>query len=267
MRSTSALIEPVLTSSFPSKLRAPADPLSLRQIEDDIALVKQKWPGITIRPLAAKFMTDEAIAMFEFIEVSGEVKVSAERHYRLVPEGEIKTPISPSTGYPRSACTPRSPNAASSRRSRHVASCTAACSRGTDTTRRSRPCVALTDQPNVAAAPGATARDDARVRHGVVLEELAALWAVESYAASPHALLRGRHMRAVYGPPRRRPLAPASSLASRAVAGPPLKETAPDAAPTRRVLSRRSRGAGATGLEPATSGVTGRRSNRLSYAP
>jgi hypothetical protein len=26
-------------------------------------------------------------------------------------------------------------------------------------------------------------------------------------------------------------------------------------------------GAGATGLEPATSGVTGRRSNRLSYAP
>jgi hypothetical protein len=29
----------------------------------------------------------------------------------------------------------------------------------------------------------------------------------------------------------------------------------------------RGEGAGATGLEPATSGVTGRRSNRLSYAP
>src|ERR1700754_539911 len=36
---------------------------------------------------------------------------------------------------------------------------------------------------------------------------------------------------------------------------------------TGRIASnRRNYGAGATGLEPATSGVTGRRSNRLSYA-
>lgn len=74
---------------LPLEAKGPSDSLSLRQIEDDIALVKQKWPGITIRPLAAKFMADAAIAMFEFIEVSGEVKVSAEKHYRLVPEGEI----------------------------------------------------------------------------------------------------------------------------------------------------------------------------------
>ena len=33
------------------------------------------------------------------------------------------------------------------------------------------------------------------------------------------------------------------------------------------VITKASRRAGATGLEPATSGVTGRRSNQLNYAP
>ena len=38
--------------------------------------------------------------------------------------------------------------------------------------------------------------------------------------------------------------------------------------PTRRTLAQQGISvAGATGLEPATSGVTGRRSNQLSYAP
>jgi hypothetical protein len=32
-------------------------------------------------------------------------------------------------------------------------------------------------------------------------------------------------------------------------------------------MSKRDTGTGATGLEPAASGVTGRRSNQLSYAP
>ena len=41
---------------------------------------------------------------------------------------------------------------------------------------------------------------------------------------------------------------------------PPRKRQSP-------ALARLGRPTGATGLEPATSGVTGRRSNQLSYAP
>ena len=39
------------------------------------------------------------------------------------------------------------------------------------------------------------------------------------------------------------------------------------AAPAEPAPLQAKRGAGATGLEPAASGVTGRRSNQLSYAP
>ena len=37
--------------------------------------------------------------------------------------------------------------------------------------------------------------------------------------------------------------------------------------PENGAIAGHSEGTGATGLEPATSGVTGRRSNQLSYAP
>jgi hypothetical protein len=58
--------------------------------------------------------------------------------------------------------------------------------------------------------------------------------------------------------------------ARRARSGHDRDEPAGWRAPQERQKPRRSRasvGTGATGLEPATSGVTGRRSNQLSYAP
>jgi hypothetical protein len=51
------------------------------------------------------------------------------------------------------------------------------------------------------------------------------------------------------------------------LAGPVDLEATPLVVGDAALAGGHAQGAGATGLEPATSGVTGRRSNQLSYAP
>jgi hypothetical protein len=41
------------------------------------------------RPIAAQFMTDGVVALFELTLDDDEVKVVDERHYRLVPAAEV----------------------------------------------------------------------------------------------------------------------------------------------------------------------------------
>ena len=54
------------------------------QIEQDIALCKQKFPDLVCRAIAAQFLNKNTIAMFEFAENNGEVYKVAERHYELI---------------------------------------------------------------------------------------------------------------------------------------------------------------------------------------
>lgn len=54
------------------------------QIEQDMAVCATKFPSLICRPLAAQFMSTGVIAMFEFEQVKNEIKVTGERHYRLV---------------------------------------------------------------------------------------------------------------------------------------------------------------------------------------
>lgn len=74
---------------LPVQAKGGRDKLGVVQIEQDIALCAEKFPSLVCRPIAAQFMRDDVIALFEF-ELSGdEVTVRDEKHYRLVAPDEL----------------------------------------------------------------------------------------------------------------------------------------------------------------------------------
>lgn len=58
--------------------------MSIVQIEQDLALCLEKFPDLVCRPVASQFMRENLIALFEFEATPEGVKVSSEKHYRLV---------------------------------------------------------------------------------------------------------------------------------------------------------------------------------------
>ncbi|MFN8632449.1 MAG: endonuclease [Chloroflexota bacterium] len=74
---------------FPVQAKGGSDTLNIVQIEQDFAMCAAKFPGLLCRPIAAQFMAGEVIALFEFVMDEGEVKLSMERHYRLVPPDAV----------------------------------------------------------------------------------------------------------------------------------------------------------------------------------
>lgn len=74
---------------IPVQAKGGADQLAAVQTSQDIACCREKYPGLSCRPVSAQFLPAGVIAMFELTLQRGEVKVVEERHYRLVPSGEI----------------------------------------------------------------------------------------------------------------------------------------------------------------------------------
>lgn len=74
---------------FPVQAKGGTDALAVVQVEQDIALCEHKFPGLICRPIAAQFMADDLIALFELETVDGEIRKVAERHYKLVDADEI----------------------------------------------------------------------------------------------------------------------------------------------------------------------------------
>jgi hypothetical protein len=74
---------------FPVQAKGGIDKLNIVQIEQDLAVCANKFAKLICRPLGAQFMDGGIIALFEFEQTNGRVRISAERHYKLVPPEEL----------------------------------------------------------------------------------------------------------------------------------------------------------------------------------
>ncbi len=74
---------------LPVQAKGGNDRLGIVQIEQDIAMCATKFPTLVCRPIAAQFMADDLIALFELEEGPTGIAISLEKHYRLVPPEEL----------------------------------------------------------------------------------------------------------------------------------------------------------------------------------
>ncbi|MCX7016302.1 MAG: endonuclease [Candidatus Sumerlaeota bacterium] len=74
---------------LPVQAKGGKDRLSAVQIRQDLAVCSHKFRALICRPIGAQFMSDSAIALFEFEDGADGIRILSEKHYRLVPPEEI----------------------------------------------------------------------------------------------------------------------------------------------------------------------------------
>tara|TARA_R110002049_G_scaffold108883_1_gene257494 strand:+ start:9001 stop:9789 length:789 start_codon:yes stop_codon:yes gene_type:complete len=74
---------------IPVQAKGGKDQIGIVQISQDIRFVEDKFPGMRCRAIAAQFMENQVIALFELTLQDDEIKVVEERHYRLVPAKKL----------------------------------------------------------------------------------------------------------------------------------------------------------------------------------
>ena len=75
--------------AIPVQAKGGNDQIGVVQIGQDLAFAAEKFPAMRCRPIAAQFMAEGIIALFELTLDDGQVKVVEERHYRLVPARDL----------------------------------------------------------------------------------------------------------------------------------------------------------------------------------
>ena len=74
---------------IPIQAKGGKDHIGIVQTTQDIRFVEQRFPGMRYREIAAHFMEGRVIALFELILQNHQIRVTEERHYRLVPSEEL----------------------------------------------------------------------------------------------------------------------------------------------------------------------------------
>ena len=74
---------------IPVQAKSDKDQIGIVQSIQDIRFAEQKFPGMRCRAIAAQFLEDEVVALFELTLQADEIKVVEERHYRLVLADQI----------------------------------------------------------------------------------------------------------------------------------------------------------------------------------
>ena len=74
---------------IPVQAKGGKDRIGIVQTAQDIRFAEQRFPGMRCRAIAAQFMEDEVVALFELTLQDDEMRVVEERHYRLVPADRL----------------------------------------------------------------------------------------------------------------------------------------------------------------------------------
>ena len=74
---------------FPVQAKGGNDRISVVQIGQDFALCRTKFPNLICRSIAAQFMHDGVVALFEFEQADQQITIASEKHYRLVASGDV----------------------------------------------------------------------------------------------------------------------------------------------------------------------------------
>jgi len=76
---------------LPVQAKGGKDKIGVVQIEQDFDLCALKFPRLICRAIAAQFMEDDLIALFELEQTNDGIKVSSEKHYRLVNPNDLSS--------------------------------------------------------------------------------------------------------------------------------------------------------------------------------